>query len=155
MKKYEDIEGNSWCNVETGEKIEGKICKVSEVVSTTKEVSNGSLFWRIWSGSGIEKLENMEIVFLIRIMSYVDHRDNTIRKNGEAMTVKEMADATGMGYSRLSETVKGMVEKRVMGKHSTDIVEYIGRRSIIYSVNPYIICKGKMVNRQICEYYTG
>ena len=155
MKKYEDIEGTNRCNADTGEKIEGRICKVREVVSTTKEVSNGTLFWKIWAGSGIERLENMEIVFLIRIMTYVDARDNTIRRNGEAMNVKEMGEVTGIGYSRLSETVKSMVEKKVMGKHSTGIVEYIGRRSVIYSVNPYIICKGKMVNKKVCEYYTG
>lgn len=152
MKHYEEIEGNNWCNVDTGEKINGRMYRVSEVTSTAKEVSNG-YFWRVWSGSGIEKLENMEIVFLVRIMGYVEVKDNTIRKNGEAMTVKEMSEVTGVGYSRLSETVKGLVEKRVMGKHSTDIVEYIGRRSVIYSVNPYIVCKGKMVNKKICEYY--
>lgn len=155
MKKYEDIEGSIWCNVETGEMVEGRICRVSEVDSASKEVSNGKFFWKIWSGSGIERLENMEIVFLIRIMPYVEVKDNTIRRDGEVMTVKEMSEVTGVGYSRLSETVKGMVEKKVMGKHSTEIVEYVGRRGSVYSVNPYIICKGKMVSKRICEYYTG
>ena len=155
MKKYEEIEGDSWCNVETGEKYEGSLYRVSESEKKEREVSNGKYFWKIWSVSGIEKLGNMEIVFLVRIMVYVDEKDNTIRKNGEAMTVKEMSEVTGLGYSRLSEAVKGMIEKKVMGRHSTEIVEYVGRRSVIYSVNPYIMCKGKMVNRKICDYYTG
>lgn len=154
MKKYEVIEGD-WCNVDTGEKYEGSLYRVSESEKREREVSNGKYFWKIWSASGIEKLGNMEIVFLVRIMVYVDEKDNTIRKNGEAMTVKEMSEVTGLGYSRMSEAVKGMIEKKVMGRHSTEIVEYVGRRSVIYSVNPYIMCKGKMVNRKICDYYTG
>lgn len=155
MKKYEEIEGDNWCNVDTGEKYEGRMYKVSETEKKESEVSNGKYFWKIWAVSGIGNLENMEIVFLIRIMSYVNEKDNTIRMKGEAMTVREMSDVTGLGYSRLSEAVKTMVEKKVLGKHSTDMLEYAGRRSIIYSVNPYIMCKSKMVNRKICEYYTG
>lgn len=155
MKKYEEIEGDNWCNIDTGEKYEGRMYKVSETERGEKEVSNGKYFWKIWAISGIERLGNMEIVFLVRIMAYVEAKDNTIRMDGEAMTVKEMSEVTGIGYSRLSETVNGMVGKKVMGKHSTGIVEYVGRRKSIYSVNPYIICKGKMVNKRICEYYTG
>lgn len=155
MKKYEKIEGDNWCNVDTGEKYEGGMYKVSEAVNDTKEVSNGKYFCKIWSASGIEKLGGMEIIFLIRIMVYVDASDNTIRLNGEVMTVKEMAEVTGIGYSRLSEAIKWMVERKVMGKHSTEVVKYVGRRKSVYSVNPYIICKSKMVNRRICDYYTS
>lgn len=120
--------------------------------STTSQVSNG-LFFKGWMDSGIERLGDNEIAFLIRIMKYVDHRDNTIRQKGEVMTVKEMAVALGKEYTRLSRMVNGLVEKKVMGKHSTEIVEYVGRRKTVYSVNPYILCKGKMLNKQIKEFY--
>ena len=120
--------------------------------SKSKRVSNG-LFSKVWVTGGLDRLGNMEIAFLIRIMKYVDHKDNTIRIDGEAMTVKEMADVTGMSYSRLAGSVRGMVEMKVMGKHSTDEVEYIGRRSVIYSVNPCVICKGTMIDKRICAYY--
>lgn len=123
-----------------------------ETESETGQVSNG-LFCKVWMESGIERLEDVEIGFLVRIMKYVDHRDNTIRKNGEVMTVKEMAGELGKEYTRLSRMVSSLVEKRVMGKHSTEIVEYVGRRKTVYSINPYIMCRGKMVNKRIKEFY--
>ena len=128
----------------------GKLTEEKE--STTGQVSNG-LFFKGWLGSGLERLEDSEISFLIRIMRYVDYKDNTIRKNGEVMTVKEMSEAIGKEYTRLSRMVNGLVEKRVMGKHSTEIVEYVGRRKTVYTVNPYILCRGKMVNLKVRDYY--
>lgn len=125
-----------------------------DVNSGKKQISNG-LFYKVWQGSGIEKLEDTEIGFLVRIMKYVDHRDNTIRFREEVMTVKEMAEATGREYTRLSKMVKGLLERKVMGKHSTEIVEYVGRRKAVYTVNPYIMCKGRMLNEKVKEYYIG
>ena len=92
---------------------------------------------------------------MIKIMKYVDHRDNTIRMNSEVMTVKEMASVTGREYTRLSKLVKGLVERKVMGRHSTDIIEYAGRRKTVYSINPYIVCKGRMINKQVRDYFIG
>jgi hypothetical protein len=138
---------------ETGAKLNEERDRVTvDGDSKSKKVTNG-LFSKVWVTGGLDKLGNMEIAFLIRIMKYVDHRDNTIRNDGEAMTVKEMSEVTGIGYARLSEAVKGMVEMKVMGKHSTGIVDYIGRRSVIYSVNPCVICKGTMIDKRICSYY--
>lgn len=130
---------------------------VKVTVQTEREdapVENG-MFFKVWVESGIEGLDDAEIGFLVRIMKYVDHKDNTIRLNGEVMTVKEMAEVTGRGYARLSTMVKELVEKKVMGKHSTEIVEYKGRRSIVYSINPYVFCKGKMINKQVRDYFIG
>lgn len=123
-----------------------------ETEQGSKAVDNG-LFVKIWQNSEIEKLGSMEIVFLVRIAKYLDHRDNTIRLNGEAMTVKEMSEVAEIGYARLTETIKGMIEKKVMGKHSTEETEYRGRRKVIYSVNPNVICKGRMIDKRIIEYY--
>lgn len=128
---------------------------VKVTVQTQREdalVENG-VFFKGWIESGVEKLDDGEIGFLVRIMKYLDHRDNTIRQNGEVMTVKEMSEVTGRGYARLSTMVKELVEKKVMGKHSTSDVEYNGRRSVVYSVNPYIFCKGKMINKRVRDYY--
>lgn len=118
----------------------------------TGQVSNGH-FFKGWLDSGIETLEDGEISFLIRIMRYVDYTDNTIRLNGEVMTVKEMSVALGKEYTRLSRMVNGLVEKKVMGKHSTEIVQYAGRRKTVYSVNPYILCRGRMLNLKVRDYY--
>ena len=136
---------------------EGKTHEVDGVKVTvqTEEdeavVENG-LFFKGWL-EGMDFLEDVEIVFLIRIMKYVDHKDNTIRNKGEVMTVKEMAEKTGKEYTRLSRMVKELVEKKVMGKNSTETVEYAGRRRVVYSVNPYVFCRGRMINKEIREYY--
>ena len=120
--------------------------------STLMEVSGG-LFNKMWADSGIEKLEDAEIGFLVKIIRYVRATDNTIRLKDEVMTVKEMAKVTGKEYTRLSRLVSELIEKKVMGKHSTEIVEYSGRRKTVYTVNPYILCKSKMVNKRVVEYY--
>lgn len=132
-----------------------RIDGVKVTVQTQREeavVENG-VFFKGWIEGGIEKLDDGEIGFLVKLMRYLDHRDNTIRLNGEVMTVREMAEVTGRGYARLSTMVRGLVERKVMGKHSTDIVEYNGRRSVVYSVNPYVMCKGKVINKQVRDYY--
>ena len=141
--------------------IYGEIHKVNEEAEVAigkergeKVVSNG-LFGKVWIGSGIEKLGSMEIVFLVRIMGYIRYEDNTIRDGEEVMSVKEMAAATGLGYARLSEAIKGMCRDRVMGKHDTREIEYRGRRKVVYSVNPYVVCRGRVVNRKICDYFLG
>lgn len=130
----------------------GKLTEEEE--SGKKQISNG-LFYKVWQESGLERLDDAEIGFLVRIMKYVDYRDNTIRLGEEVMTVKEMAEVTGREYTRLSKLVKGLVERKVMGKHSTEIVEYVGRRGTVYTVNPYIMCKGRMLNEKIKSYYVG
>lgn len=112
-------------------------------------------FGKVWIGSGIEELGSMETVFLVRIMGYIRYDDNSIRDGEEVMSVKEMSEATGIGYARLSEAIRGMVKDRVMGKHDTAMVEYRGRRKVVYTVNPYIVCRGRMINKRVCEYYGG
>lgn len=120
--------------------------------SDVGEVSNG-LFFKGWLSSGVERLDDTEIGFLVRIMRYLEHSDNTIRMDNEVMSVKEMAAVTGREYTRLSRLVNCLVEKRVMGRHSTEMVKYTGRRKTVYTVNPYIFCKGKMINKRVIEYY--
>lgn len=130
---------------------------IKVTVQTQREdapVENGT-FFKVWVESGVEGLEDAEIGFLVRIMKYVDHRDNTIRKDGEVMTVREMAEVMGREYTRFSKMVKGLLERKVMGKHSTEIVEYKGRRSVVYSINPYVACKGRMLNKQVRDYFAG
>lgn len=121
--------------------------------SMESEVSNG-YFCKLWTDSGVDGLEDVEIAFLVRISKYIDHRDNTIRMKDEVMTVKEMAEVVGREYTRLSKMVKGLCEKRVMGKHSTEIIEYSGRRGTVYTVNPYVICRGRMINKRVKSYYS-
>ena len=139
---------------ETGVFHRAEGAKVTVETESTEKVVDSGYFCKLWLESGIETLEDAEIGFLVRIGRYLDYRDNTIRKNGEVMTVREMADVTGREYTRLSRIVKGLIEKRVMGKHSTEIVEYTGRRKTVYTINPYVMCRGRMVNKRVRSYYT-
>ena len=96
----------------------------------------------------------IETVFLVRIRKWVWYEDNTIREKGEPMTVKEMAGVTGVGYARLSEGIKGMIKRGIMGVHDAGIIEgYRGRRKRVYSVNPMIMCRGAVVRKEIVDYY--
>lgn len=120
-----------------------------------RKAVRGGLFCKVWLG-GIERLEKSEIVFLVRIMEYLWYEDNTIRLDGEAMSVKEMAKATGIGYARLSESVRELIGKRVMGEHSVGIMKgYRGRRKRVYSVNPFVMCKGVMISKEVVDFYEG
>lgn len=129
--------------------------KVTIETESTEGVVDNGYFCKLWLNSGIETLEDSEISFLVKISQYLDYRDNTIRREGEVMTVKEMAEVTGREYTRLSKMVKGMCERKIMGKHSTEMVEYLGRRSVVYSVNPYVICRGRMINKRVRTYYNN
>lgn len=96
----------------------------------------------------------IETVFLVRIRKRVWYEDNTIREKGEPMTIKEMAVVTGVGYARLSEGIKGMIKRGIMGVHDAGIVEgYKGRRKRVYSINPMIMSRGSVVRKEIVDYY--
>ena len=140
---------------DTGEFHRPSGAKVTVETESVEGVVNNGYFCKMWLNSGIERLEDSEISFLVKISQYLDYRDNTIRREDEVMTVKEMAEVTGREYTRLSKMVKVMCERKIMGKHSTKIVEYLGRRTVVYSVNPYVICRGRMINKRVRTYYNG
>ena len=114
---------------------------------------NGGKFCKLWIGS-MENLGFTETTFLVRIARYVCCEDNTIRRDGEVMTIKEMADVTKLGYSRLVGVVNGLIEQKIMGKHDTSIVKYSGRRKYVYSVNPFVYCKLNAIDKNIVQYYS-
>lgn len=135
---------------ERGERVE-----VGEKEEAEGAVRNG-LFCKVWKEGAeeISELEDMEIVFLGRIMRYVWYEDNTIRQGNEPMNVKEMAEATKISYARLSERIKDLIKRRVVGKHDSSVMKgYKGRRGIVYTINPYIYCKGVMIPKEIKRYF--
>lgn len=106
------------------------------------------------------RLSPSELSFLVLIMEYVSYTDCVIRwggrANGEVMGLEDMAEATGIEYTRVSRIVRQMESKGVMGHHVTGSIlrGYEGKARKVYTVNPNIVCKGRYVNGAVAEFYS-
>lgn len=106
-----------------------------------------------------KELTASELSFLVMILEYVSYEDCVVRKgghgNGEVMSLAEIAEAVGIEYTRASRIVSSLERKGVMGHHVTGSIlsGYKGVRNKVYTVNPYICCKGSTVNRAVYEFY--
>lgn len=142
---------------DTGEVVnEGREMPVEEVEENEREAVRDGKFGKIWEAGMEEELEEKEIVIVWRLMKYVYYDDNTIRKEGEAMNVKEMAEVTGVSYARLSEWIDKLIKRRIIGIFSSKVMKgYKGRRKLVYVINPHIFCKAVMIPKEIMRYFSG
>ncbi len=104
-----------------------------------------------------EILTSKEIVMVMRLAPYVSYTDCILRMNGrgEVMDVGDIAKALGMEKKNTYRIVSSLEKKGVMGHHVTGSIlpEYKGKARKVYTVNPFIYCKGQYVNRAVYEYY--
>lgn len=105
------------------------------------------------------RLTPSELSFLVMILEYVSYNDCVIRSggrtNGEVMGLPDMAEATGIDYTRVTRIVGQLERKGVMGHHVTGSIlkGYEGKARKVFTVNPNIFCRGKYVNGVVAEFY--
>lgn len=106
-----------------------------------------------------KELTPTELSFLLALTPHVSYVDCVIRNGkecrGNISNEKEIAEMIGMEHGKVRRLVSSLIKKGVIGKHETGSIlpEYYGRRTICYTVNPYIFFKGTMINRTVLEAY--
>lgn len=104
-----------------------------------------------------KELTPAEIVMVMRLAQFVSYTDCVLRKNGrgEVMGVTDVAEVLELDKSYVYRIFGSLEKKGVIGHHVTGSIlkEYSGRARKVYTVNPFIYCKGEYVNRAVYDYY--
>lgn len=156
---YERIKGEI-CDMETGEKIEEPVFRKKKVEKKPPVEIKEDAFMKL-SISGaqrmVEVLTPTEITMVIGLVPYVSYEDCCLRENGrgEVMSAQDIARALEMDDAKVYRLIKSLEEKGVMGHHITGSIldGYKGRVRKVYTVNPFIYCRGKRVNRAVYDFY--
>lgn len=71
------------------------------------------------------------------------------------MGVKDIAKELGMEEGKVYRLISSLERKGVMGHHVTGSIlkGYEGKMKKVYTVNPFIYCRGVRVNREIYDFY--
>lgn len=152
---YERIEGDI-VDLDTGERIKDAYRKKREDAVPLK----GVVFTKL-SISGakrmVEVLTPTEIAMVIGLAPYVSYTDCCIRVGGrgEVMSAQDIAKALEMDDAKVYRLIKSLEEKGVMGHHVTGSIlkGYEGKVKKVYTVNPYIYCRGEKVNKVVYDFY--
>mgnify|MGYP006874531539 FL=1 len=92
-------------------------------------------------------LTGAEMLFVISMLEFISYETGILQHcNGRALTRKAMAEITGNNVKTVDRLTASLVKKEVIGKHKTG-------RTICFTVNPYLFCKGKMVSRTLMKLY--
>lgn len=153
---YERVKRNI-VDADTGEKVDELYQKVAE---DTKKIEKGKGFMKL-SISGakrmLEILTPTEITMVIGLVPYVSYTDCCLRRNGsgEVMNAQDIAKALEMDDAKVYRLIKSLEEKGVMGHHATGSIlkGYEGRVRKVYTVNPFIYCRGEKVNKTVYDFY--
>jgi len=146
MAKRRDLIVNST----TGE-VTGELCEGDRVLkkATIDHLSNYQE-WHIenfYKGHAAElrkvllDLSVYEKAFVLAVATYVGYDDCCIKyPNGNDITSEDLVALTGLGRTKLFETIDSLVKKDVIykGKNSK------GRQ---YFMNPWLFCKGNRINK--------
>ena len=107
----------------------------------------------------LEELTPSELKVVIALMPYVSYTDCVIRTskhgNSDIMSMKQIAEAVHMEYANATRVMSSLAKKGVVGLHSTGSIlkNYKGKKNKVYTVNPYIYCRGIRVNRAVYDFY--
>lgn len=152
---YERLQGNI-VDLDTGEKIEDAFRKTREDTVALKGVTFTKLSI-VGARKMLEVLTPTEITMVIGLAPYVSYVDCCIRAGGrgEVMSAQDIAKALEMDDAKVYRLIKSLEEKGVMGHHATGSIlnGYEGKVRKVYTVNPYIYCRGKKVNRAVYDFY--
>ncbi len=146
------------CDTETGERIEEVLYR-REVEGTPVEMKEGKFMKLSIRGAQkmIKELTPTEIAMVIGLAQFVSYEDCCIREGGrgEVMSAQDIAKAMDMDDAKVYRLIKSLEEKGVMGHHVTGSIlkGYEGKMKKVYTVNPFIYCKGKRVNRAVYDFY--
>lgn len=144
------------CDTDTGERIEEPLYRREVKRVELKDVK----FMKL-SIAGTQKmlkeLTPTEIVMVIGLAQFVSYEDCCIRigGRGEVMSAQDIAKALEMDDAKVYRLIKSLEKKGVMGHHITgSILEgYEGKAKKVYTVNPFIYCKGRRVNKAVYDFY--
>ena len=103
------------------------------------------------------ELTGTEMAMVIGLMPYVSYTDCCIRVGGvgEVMDIDDIANALEMDKKKVYRLISSLEKKGVMGHHVTGSIlkGYEGKVRKVYTVNPFIYCKGKRVNKAVYDFY--
>ena len=157
---YEKQDGTEWCNMETGEKIDGDMYRKKPSNKPASVELKGMIFMKLsieGARKMLERLTPTEITMAIGLIPYVSYFDCCIRVGGkgEVMSAQDIAKELGMDDAKVYRLIKSLEEKGVMGHHATGSIlsGYEGKIRKVYTVNPFIYCRGKKVNRSVYDFY--
>ena len=164
MKQREVVESRELMDVETGEIIyvgDGeKLVKERQVASEKPAIMKRMGFMKIFldaAGKIARELSATEIKMIVGLMPYVSYEDCCIRWDGygEVMDVEDIAEALGEDKKKVYRVIASLEKKGVMGHHVTGSIlkGYKGKLRKVYTVNPFVCCRGTKINRAVYEYY--
>ena len=92
-------------------------------------------------------LTGAEMLFIISMLEFISYETGILQHcNGRVLTRKTISGITGSDVKTVDRLTASLVKKEVLGKHKTG-------RTICFTVNPYLFCKGKMVSKTLMKLY--
>lgn len=155
---YEKIERNL-CDADTGEKIEEPTYRRKEADEESPVKIKGGAFMKAYDASlrkMYKELTPTEIAMVLGLAPYVSYTDCCLRhKTGELMDANDIATELGIEKRKAYRLLSSLEKKGVIGYHVTGSIlkGYEGKLRKVYTVNPFIFCRGVQVNRSVYEYY--
>lgn len=155
---YERIDRNL-CDADTGEKIEETTYRRKEVDNDAPVKIKGGAFMKAYDASlrkMYKELTPTETTMVLGLAPYVSYADCCLRhKSGELMDANDIATELEIEKRKAYRLLSSLEKKGVIGYHVTGSIlkGYEGKLRKVYTVNPFIFCRGVQVNRSVYEYY--
>lgn len=85
--------------------------------------------------------------------TFIIHK--TTNYQSDFAKLEDIAVILDKHYKNTYKIIKGMIDKKVIGRHKTDeiIPRYTGTCKFIYTVNPFLVGKGNFINKSVYDYY--
>lgn len=92
-------------------------------------------------------LTGAEMLFIVSILEFISYETGILQyHNGRVLTRKTISEITGSDIKTVDRLINSLVKKEVLGKHRTG-------KTVCFTVNPYLFCKGRMVSRTLMKLY--
>ena len=116
-------------------------------------------FLKLWRGLSMRLYKNLtptELHVMIGMIDFVSYGDCVLRERGVAygnvLTVKDLAEKLGRDKESLRKILLSLQKKQVITFHDKGVV---GNPQRMISFNPYIYCRGHMVERWVVDFYSN
>lgn len=97
-----------------------------------------------------DKIEALDIGYLILLGKYVDYEDNTLKTdNGNYMSMKDMEKILKVSERTVKRFIKRMTDQKIIYKKLDETDKYKRRNK--FFINPHILFKGKYIDKKIKE----
>lgn len=150
-------------DLETGERIaveEGeRLLKEKKTKPQTINV-RGNKFMKLnieATAKMYRELTPTEITMVMGLVRFVSYTDCCLRIDGrgELMDANDISRELGLDKRKTYRLLASLEKKGVIGYHITGsiLTRYKGKLRKVYTVNPFIYCRGRKVNASVYEYY--